>query len=101
MVFNRAVLLAVPPLARRYDEHMLKLARNEFCGRPRDAGLQNRKVREGRQGRNKEQLTPELRQAIQEKWEEVMLPVTGYRTYEEMRQGINRELGRPFSQGGK
>ncbi|EFN58781.1 hypothetical protein CHLNCDRAFT_59577 [Chlorella variabilis] len=81
----------------KYDEHMLKLARNEACGRPREAGLRTGKVREGRVGRNKEELTPELRQAIQERWDDTMLPVTGYATYEEMRRGINRELGRPFS----
>lgn len=95
----QAGLPYLPPLGRRYDEHMLKFARNEFCGRPRDAGLQNGKVREGKQGCNREALTLELRQAIQEKWEEVVLPATGYRTYEEMRLGINTELGRPFGRG--
>jgi hypothetical protein len=76
---------------------MLKLARNEACGRRRDAGLGTGKVRQGAAGRNKEALTPELRQAIQERWDDTMRPVCGYASYEEMRRGVNRELGRPFS----
>jgi hypothetical protein len=61
----------------RYNEHMQKLARNEACGRPKEAGLHIGKVRSGKS--NRHELSPELRVAIQEKWEEVMLPVTGAR----------------------
>lgn len=50
----------------------------------------------GAEGR--EELTPALREAILEKWREVMLPATGYASYEEMRRGINAELGRPGKQ---
>lgn len=71
---------------------MLKLARNEACGRPREAGLRTGKVREGRVGRNKEELTPELRQAIQERWDDTMLPVTGGGT-----RGLAAGLGTPGS----
>ncbi|KAL4858057.1 Estrogen sulfotransferase [Chlorella vulgaris] len=78
----------------KYNEHMQKLARNEACGRPKEAGLHIGKVRSGKS--NRHELSPELRVAIQEKWEEVMLPVTGYKTYDEMRHGINSELGRPW-----
>ena len=47
-------------------------------------------------GGRREELTPALMAAILDKWREVMLPATGYARYEEMRQGINAELGRPF-----
>lgn len=54
------------------------------------------KVRCG-QGRTREVLTPELAAAIQAKWGEACQPVTGYASFAEMRAGVNRELGRPFS----
>ncbi|KAI8462815.1 MAG: P-loop containing nucleoside triphosphate hydrolase protein [Monoraphidium minutum] len=83
----------------KYDEHMLKLATNERCGRRRDAGLDGRssKVREGKVKRNRQELTPALKAGIQQKWEEVVTPVTGAATYDELRTAINRELGRPFA----
>jgi hypothetical protein len=82
----------------KYDEHMLKLARNEACGRPKYAGLGENgtgKVRDGGVGKGRGGLGEQLKREMQEKWEEVMLPVTGYATYCEMRNGINEELGRP------
>lgn len=48
-------------------------------------------------GRNREVLSPESRATVLRKWAEVMLPATGYASYQDMRQGINRELGRPFA----
>lgn len=53
-------------------------------------------MREGKLGANKQQLSPELHAAIEYRWREVLLPATGYASYEEMRRGVNRELGRPF-----
>ena len=81
----------------KYDEHMLKEARNEACGRPRNAGLEgsrNSKVRKGNVGGGKKALSPETLRAMQEKWESVVLPITGYANYEELRAGVNAELGR-------
>lgn len=57
-------------------------------------------VREGRVGSNSQQLGEAARAAIHAKWQEVMAPVTGCASYQEMRLQINRELGRPFSGGG-
>lgn len=124
----------------KYDEHHLKLARNQVCGRPRLAGIgtTSTKVR----GLPKQELPAHTLQAMLDRyarrlvhaypvdrrrractlahtrllvgtwihiatttrvppvfvlsprWKEVVLPVTGYATYEAMRQGINRELGR-------
>ncbi|KAI7840353.1 hypothetical protein COHA_005899 [Chlorella ohadii] len=88
----------------KYDEHMLKAALNVNMGRPADAGMQGTasgsKVREGRVGSNSQQLGEAARAAIHSKWQEVMAPVTGCTSYQEMRRSINRELGRPFSSGG-
>ncbi|PSC71632.1 sulfotransferase [Micractinium conductrix] len=82
----------------KYDEHMLKAAVNGRSGRPADAGMgSGGKVREGRLGANKQQLTPELEAALQQRWTEYMLPRTGYGSYADMRRGINSELGRPFA----
>lgn len=75
---------------QKYDEHMLKHARNEICGLPRDAGLNGKsagKVREGA----RTLLAPETLTALQDKWVEVMVPATGYANYEELRTGMNEE----------
>ena len=53
-------------------------------------------VRHGKVGKNKGELTPRMREAILQKWQDIMLPATGFESYAEMRAGINRELGRPF-----
>lgn len=53
-------------------------------------------VREGVLGANRAELSPQVKAALQQRWTDYMLPRTGYATYEEMRRGINQELGRPF-----
>lgn len=50
-------------------------------------------------GANSKELSAAARAAIQRRWEEVMLPATGCATYQQLRQQINAELGRPFSGG--
>ncbi len=52
-------------------------------------------VRAGKVGNNKD-LPPRLVDAFEKKWREVVLPQTGFATYQEMRQAINKELARPF-----
>ena len=81
----------------KYDEHMLKLARNEVCGLHPRAGLDGRsagKVREGRVGDWAMVLSDATVAEMEKKWAEVMLPVAGYSNYDEFRSGVNRELGR-------
>lgn len=84
----------------KYDEHMLKLARNEACGMRRDAGLADSgaaaKVRVGELGSGKIELGAGVLEEMRRKWEEVVTPETGYFNYEELRIGVNRELGRDF-----
>lgn len=81
----------------KYDEHMLKLARNEACGLPPRAGLDGRsagKVRAGGAGGGRAALSPDTQEALRRRWAEVVLPATGYATYDELRRGVNDELGR-------
>jgi hypothetical protein len=58
--------------------------------------LPSLQVRHGKLGSNRQELSPQMREAILQKWREVILPATGFETYEEMRASINQELGRPF-----
>lgn len=80
----------------KYDDHVAKAIMNEKIGLPKNAGMNSSKVREGKVGSNRQVLSTELKDAIQQKWEDVVLPVTGYMTYHDMREGINKELGRRF-----
>ena len=81
----------------KYDEHMLKRARNEECGLPRHAGMTEDavgKVHGG--GIHRVKVSDALGDAIKNRWLEVMQPVTGFDSYSEMRSSINTELGRPW-----
>jgi len=54
------------------------------------------KVRKGISGEGKREITPQQMEALDAKWREIVTPICGYETYEEMRAGINKELGRSF-----
>lgn len=79
----------------KYDEHMLKEARNIACGLHPRAGLDGTsagKVRQGGRCGGKSMMSDEVIQSIQQKWVDVMLPVTGYGSYDEFRKGVEKEL---------
>ena len=82
----------------KYDEHMLKYARNIACGLDRDAGLTEEstgKVRDGKSaGSSKVSISEECLAKLEEKWNKVVSPVTGCETYENLRKKLNEELGR-------
>ena len=81
----------------KYDEHMLKNARNQACGLDARAGLTRScsgKVREGKVGGGQSFLSAATLQSMKKKWDEVILPVTGYASYEDMRSGVSKELNR-------
>lgn len=85
----------------KYDEHMLKEARNEACGLSPRAGLDGRsagKVHVGGAGRGRARLSPGTLAEMDRKWAEVVAPATGYASYAEMRTGVNAELGRTWGQ---
>eukprot|EP00210_Caulerpa_lentillifera_P008863 g8456.t1 len=54
------------------------------------------KVRKGVIGEGRVEISVEQLKALDEKWKEMVTPVCGYQSYQEMRAGINKELGRPF-----
>jgi len=75
----------------KFDEKLTKLGRNEACGLPRDAGMQQTKLNEGRVGAGIQKLSKELQQAIQQKWADVVGQETGCATYEELRVALRKE----------
>lgn len=75
----------------QFDEKLSKLARNEACGLPKDAGMNGGKLREGASGGAKTLLSPSLQERICAKWNEVVTPVTGCDTYAELRASLDEE----------
>lgn len=72
----------------KFDEKLSKLARNEACGLPKDAGMKKSKIVKGIEGRGKRELSMELRELITTKWKTVVEPETGCATYEELRMSF-------------
>ncbi|KAL7576691.1 hypothetical protein ACA910_005616 [Epithemia clementina (nom. ined.)] len=83
--------------ADQFDEKLSKLARNEACGLPKDAGMGSSKIGNGSSGHGKLELSQELRQKIDEKWRKVVLPVTGCSSYQELRQKLAEECDKKSS----
>ena len=82
----------------KFDEHPLKLATNEIGGLPKNAGLTENsgKVRKGVLGEATTLMAERVLQKIDKRWKSVMFEDTGYESYDAMRAGINKELGRKF-----
>lgn len=83
----------------KFDEHTIKLHRNETAGMPRYAGLGENwaKLRSGKVNESKGLLSKESMKAIDDYWKEVFLKTTGFETYDAMRKSVNEELGRKFA----
>jgi hypothetical protein len=73
-----------------FDERLSKIARNEACGLPKDAGMGASKVRAGKAGGGGG-LSEELRGMIDDGWRDVMGDVAG--SYAELREMVNEERG--------
>lgn len=69
----------------KFDEKLSKLARNEACGLAKDAGMTSTKIRSGQINGQDEVMSKHLELKIQSKWEEIVLPVTGCKTYSDLR----------------
>lgn len=86
--------------ATKFDSRNYKLARNEAAGLPREAGLISSnyagKVRNGKVNESKEALSAKNLKTLKKLWDDIIKPVTGFDTYEEMRASVNKELGRTF-----
>lgn len=82
----------------KFDDHTYKLCRNEAMGLAKDAGLKNNpgKVRSGNTNDGRKLLSPRVLAKLNQRWTELIEPVTGYSSYKDMRDGINKELGRCF-----
>ena len=75
----------------KFDENLTKLGRNEACGLPIGAGMQDTKLNMGTVGTGRATLSKELQEAIQQKWRDVVEPVTRCATYEELRIAFRNE----------
>lgn len=82
----------------KFDEHPLKYEKNEAAGLSRNAGLTGNpgKVRNGVTNSARDVMPQYIMDRIDAKWNEVVTKITGYKTYEEFRKGINKELKRNF-----
>lgn len=69
----------------QFDEKLSKLARNEACGLPKDAGMEKVKISEGKGRKGKLVLSASIKNEIQKKWDEVVLPATECGSYDELR----------------
>lgn len=75
----------------QFDEKLSKLTRNEECGLPKNAGLSESKLKRGDSGIGKTRLPPFIQEEITKKWKEVVEPVTGCATYDELRTTVAAE----------
>jgi hypothetical protein len=76
----------------KFDEKLSKISRNEACGLTKDAGMKNGKIDKGRDRRG-DFLSEEIKDSIQQKWDDIVFPVTKCANYEELRQQLKNELG--------
>jgi len=68
----------------KWDDNLLRKARNGYCGLPEDAG--STKVRSG--ARESAPITPAIKDAWDRSWSEVVEPATGMTSYSELRAAI-------------
>lgn len=83
----------------QFDEHQMKLGMNEAMGLPRNAGMGSEnpgKVRTGTIGGHRDALSSSMIEKLDKRWALDVEPVTGYQSYNDLRNSINKELGRPF-----
>lgn len=72
----------------KFDEKLSKMARNEACFLPKHAGMSSFKVNRGIVGNGILNLSPSLVSEIDAKWNSVIEPVTGYKTYDQLRSSM-------------
>lgn len=82
----------------KFDDHTYKLCRNEAMGLSKDAGLKDNpgKVRSGNTNDGRKLLSQRVLDKLDKKWKTLMEPVTGFSCYKDMREAVNKELGRSF-----
>ena len=81
----------------KFDSHHIKGAYNLAMGLDKQAGAGNAKVRNGVSGQGKRSLGKSAIELIDKRWKETIEKELGFKNYAEMRESINKELARPFS----
>lgn len=78
----------------KFDCHIYKQTRNIPMGLPADAGLTGHcgRVRNGKSGMGKQELSPHVIELIDKKWSRTIEPLTGCENYAELRASIKKEL---------
>ena len=72
----------------KFNSNDLKRARNEVLGLVETAGMNRNKIRSGSTTEGKENLTERVLKALDSKWKEIIEPVTGFASYEELHKGL-------------
>jgi hypothetical protein len=72
----------------KFDEKLSKLSRNEACGLPKEAGMNKGKIAMGKDRKGDLILSKEIKDGIQQKWNDIVRPVTNCSNYEELRQKL-------------
>lgn len=75
---------------RQFDDHLIRDARNVAAGLPANAG--NSKVRVGKSGEFRQNLSADVLQALDAQWTQVVTASTGLESYEHYRDAIAQQL---------
>lgn len=70
----------------KFDDNLVRRARNAACGLAADAA--STKVRAGRVGDSKAELTPAVHEAWEREWRRIVAPATGHGSYAELRRAV-------------
>ena len=70
----------------KFDDNLVRRTRNAACGLPADAS--STKVRKGRVGDSKAELTPKVVEVWDREWKKVVAPATGHGSYADLRRAV-------------
>lgn len=98
-LFQQATFEFMKKHKDKFDTSVAKKLLSTVLGDGSIQGLEEAapKVRKGVTGEGRKEISPEQLKALDSRWKELVQPVFGYASYEEMRLGINKELGRSFN----
>jgi hypothetical protein len=72
----------------RFDDLLMRTASEIRCNLP--PGSDSAKVRKGGSGGHRQELSPEMSEALDAKWREVVTPVTGFEDYAAFEAAVRR-----------
>ena len=76
---------------QRFDDAMMRAAAEQACGLP--PGGDSAKVRQGAVGSGRQELPAAVAEAIDQRWREVVMPVTGFADYAALQAALAAEQG--------